>query len=44
MKKSDKYRKYDAVFQAEALRVASESHSTQAAAHILNLNPKLLYK
>ena len=44
MEKPDKRRNYDAVFLAEALRIASESRSTQAAAHALNLNPKLLYK
>jgi len=37
-------RKYDAAFRAEALRLASESRSTQAAARALNINPKLLYK
>lgn len=44
MEKPDKRRKYDVAFKAEALRVASESRSTQAAAHALNLNPKLRYK
>jgi len=44
MEKPDKRRKYDAAFKAEALRMASESRSTQAAARALNLNPKLLYK
>jgi transposase len=44
MEKPDKRRKYDAAFKAEALRVARESRSTQAAARALNLNPKLLYK
>ena len=37
-------RKYDAAFRAEALRLASGSRSTQAAARALNINPKLLYK
>jgi transposase len=37
-------RKYDAAFKAEALRIASESRSTQAAARALNISPKLLYK
>ena len=37
-------RKYDAAFRIEALRLASESRSTQAAARALNINPKLLYK
>jgi len=44
MEKPDKRRKYDAAFKAEALRMAHESRSTQAAARALNLNPKLLYK
>lgn len=44
MEKPDKRRKYDAAFKAEALRIASESRSTQAAARALNLNSKLLYK
>ena len=39
-----KRRRYDAAFRAEALRLASASHSTQAAARALNINPKLLYK
>ena len=39
-----KRRRYDEAFRAEALRLASESRSTQAAAHALNINPKLLYK
>ncbi len=39
-----KRRRYDAAFRAEALRLAGESRSTQAAARALNLNPKLLYK
>ena len=42
--KSTKRRTYDAAFRAEALRLASESRSTQAAARALNTNPKLLYK
>ena len=41
---SPQRRKYDAVFRAEALRLAGESRSTQAAARALNTNPKLLYK
>lgn len=44
MEKPDKRRKYDAAFKAEALRLASESRSTQAAARALNIDPKLLYK
>ncbi|GAC1603775.1 MAG: hypothetical protein NVS3B25_32640 [Hymenobacter sp.] len=39
-----KRRRYDASFRTEALRIASESRSTQAAARALNINPKLLYK
>jgi len=39
-----KRRRYDAAFRAEALRLAGESRSTQAAARALNINPKLLYK
>jgi transposase len=42
--KPTKRRTYDATFRAEALRLASESRSTQAAARALNSNPKLLYK
>jgi transposase len=44
MEKPDKRRKYDAAFKAEALRMSSESRSTQAAARALNSSPKLLYK
>ena len=40
----DKRRKYDATFKAEALRLASESRSTQAAARQLGISPKLLYR
>ena len=39
-----KRRRYDAAFRAEALRLAGESCSTQAAARALNSNVKLLYK
>ena len=39
-----KRRRYDAAFRAEALRLASESRSTQAAARALNINPKRLYQ
>ncbi|MBF9221333.1 transposase [Hymenobacter ruricola] len=39
-----KRRKYDEVFKAEALRLASESRSTQAAARQLGISPKLLYR
>ena len=41
---STKRRSYDAAYRAEALRLAGESRSTQAAARALNINPKLLYK
>ena len=37
-------RHYDAAFRAEALRLAEQSRSTQAAARALNINAKLLYK
>jgi len=39
-----KRRRYDAAFRAEALRLAGESRSTQAAARALNINVKLFYK
>lgn len=39
-----KRRHYDAAFRAEALRLARESRSTQAAARQLGISPKLLYK
>lgn len=42
--KPTKRRTYDAAFRTEALRLASESRSTQAAARALNISPKLLYK
>lgn len=38
-----KRRHYDAAFRAEALRLASESRSTQAAARALNIDPKRIY-
>ena len=40
----DKRRKYDEAFEAKALRLASESRSTQAAARQLGISPKLLYR
>ncbi|MDO7886478.1 transposase [Hymenobacter cheonanensis] len=40
----DKRRKYDEAFKAEALRLASESCSTQAAARQLGISPKLRYR
>ncbi len=39
-----KRRKYDDAFKAEALRLASESRSTQAAARQLGISPKLRYR
>jgi len=42
--KPTKRRTYDAAFRSEALRLATESRSTQAAARALNINPKLIYK
>ncbi len=36
--------RYDAAFRAEALRLAAESRSTQAAARALNIRAKLLYQ
>ena len=36
--------KYDAAFRAEALRLAEQSRSTQAAAWALNIDPKRLYQ
>ena len=40
----DKQRKYDEAYKAEALRLASESRSTQAAARELGISSKLLYR
>ena len=40
----DQRRKYDEAFKAEALRLAGESRSTQAAARELGISPKLLYR
>ena len=42
--KSDNCRTYDAAFRAEALRLAEQSRSTQAAALALNIDPKRLYQ
>ena len=42
--KPTKRRTCEAAFRAEALRLASESRSTQAAARALHSNLKLLYK
>jgi len=38
--KPDKRRKYDAAFRAEALCLAEQSRSAQAAARALNIAPK----
>ncbi len=40
----DKRRKYDDAFKVEALCLASEGRSTQAAARQLGISPKLLYR
>ena len=40
----DQRRKYDKAFKTEALRLAGESRSTQAAARQLGISPKLLYR
>ena len=40
----DKRLKHDEAFKAEALRLANESRSTQAAARELGISPKLLYR
>ena len=40
----DKRRKYDEAFKAEALRLVTESRSTQAAVQQLGTSPKLLYR
>lgn len=40
----DQRRKYDEAFKGKALRLASESRSTQAAARELGISPKLLYR
>ena len=42
--KPDNRRTYDAAFRAEALRLAAQSRSTQAAARALNIDPKRLYQ
>ena len=41
---STKRRRYDAAFRTEALHLAEQGRSTQAAARALSVNPKLLYK
>lgn len=42
-KTPDKQRKYADAFKAEALRLASESCNTQAAAQQLGISSKILY-
>ena len=42
--KPDKRRTYDAAFRAEALRLAAQSRSAQAAARALNIDPKRIYQ
>jgi transposase len=44
LSKPDKRRKYDAAFRAEALRLAEQSRSAQAAARALNIDPKRIYQ
>ena len=39
----DKRREYDEAFKAEALRLASESCSTQGEARQLGISPRLRY-
>ncbi|GAB2715880.1 hypothetical protein GCM10011495_35870 [Hymenobacter frigidus] len=43
-RKPDNRRTYDAAFRAEALRLAEQSRSTQAAARALNIDPKRIYQ
>jgi len=40
----DKRRKYDAAFRAEALRLAEQNRSAQAAARALSIDPKRIYQ
>ena len=42
--KPDNRRPYDAAFRAEAVRLAEQSRSTQAAARALSIDPKCLYQ
>ena len=42
--KPDNRRTYDAAFHAEALRLAEQSRSIQAAARALNIDPKRIYQ
>ena len=40
----DKCRTYNAAFRAEALRLAGQRRSAQAAARALNIHPKRIYQ
>jgi len=42
--KPDNRRTYDAAFRAEAVRLAEQSRSTQAASRALNIDPKRIYQ
>ena len=42
--KPDNRRTYDAAFRAEALRLAAQSRSAQAAARALNIDLKRIYQ
>ena len=42
--KPDNRRTYDAAFRTEALRLAAQSRSAQAAARALNIDPKRIYQ
>ena len=42
--KPDQRRKYDAAFRAEALRLAAQSRSAQAAARALNIDPQRIHQ
>ncbi|WP_092676044.1 transposase [Hymenobacter arizonensis] len=42
--KPDKRRTYDAAFRAKALRLVEQSRSAQAAARVLNIDPKRIYQ
>ena len=44
IQKPDKRRKYDVAFRAEALRLAEQSRSTQAAVQALNIDPKRIHQ
>ena len=42
--KPENRRKYDAAFRAEAVRLAEQSRSAQAAARALNIDPNRIYQ